>query len=102
MKNIDLRIQRLEEQLKQAKQQKRQSEARIKAKEAKRTRQQDTRRKILVGAVILARVERGEWPKENLLRMLDTSLTRPEDRALFDLPEKPQTAVSTPDTKSTA
>ena len=99
MKNIDNRIKRLEDQLKQAKQQKRQIEARQKAQEAKRSRQQDTRRKILVGAVILARVERGEWPKENLLRMLDAALSRAEDRALFDLPDRPQ--PPTPPQKTT-
>lgn len=49
-------------------------------------RAEDTRRKILVGAAILAKVDRGEWPREKLLVMLDAFLTRADDRALFDLP----------------
>ena len=69
-------------------------EARLRAAAAKVTRQQDTRRKILVGAAILAKVERGEWPKDKLLEMLDSALTRPDDRALFELPESTQTAPS--------
>ena len=36
--------------------------------------------------MILARVERGEWPKDKLLAMLDNALTRPDERALFELP----------------
>ena len=46
-----------------------------------------TSRQILIGAAILGKVERGEWPKDKLLAMLDVTLTRPDDRALFDLPE---------------
>ncbi len=39
----------------------------------------------MIGATILAKVERGEWPQEKLLAMLDAALTREDDRALFDL-----------------
>jgi hypothetical protein len=49
-------------------------------------RADDTRRKILVGSAVLSRVEKGEWPKDKFLSMLDGFLTRPDDRALFDLP----------------
>ena len=41
---------------------------------------------ILVGAAILAKVERDEWPEAKLLALLDTTLTRADDRALFGLP----------------
>ena len=75
MASIDERIAALETKLKQEKAKKQQIES----------RQQDTRRKILVGAAILAKVERGEWPKDKLLAMLDVALTRADDRALFDL-----------------
>ena len=85
MAAIDDKISKLEEQLKQAKAQRQKVEARKRAAAAKLSRSHDTRRKVLVGAVILAKVERGEWPKEKLLAMLDTTLTRPADRALFDL-----------------
>lgn len=91
MAAIDDKISKLEEQLKQAKAQRQKVEARKRAAAAKLSRSQDTRRKVLVGAVILAKVERGEWPKDKLLAMLDSTLTRADDRALFELqPEAPQ------------
>ena len=86
MAAIDDKISKLEEQLKQAKAQRQKVEARKRAAAAKLSRSQDTRRKVLVGAVILAKVERGEWPKDKLIAMLDVALNRADDRALFDLP----------------
>lgn len=99
MAAIDDKISKLETQLKQAKAQRQKVEARKRAAVSKLSRQQDTRRKILVGAAILAKVERGEWPKEKLLAMLDAALTRPDDRALFELPEtatEPPKAATVP------
>ena len=88
--SIEAKIKAQETKLKQLKAQKQQIEARQRAAAAKITRQQDTRRKVLVGAVILAKVERGEWPKDKLLAMLDSTLIRADDRALFELsPEAP-------------
>jgi len=96
MATIEERIAALEAKLKKEKAKKQQIEARKRAIETKKKRSEDTRRKILVGAAILAKVERGEWPGEKLLAMLDLSLTRADDRALFNLPhqqpEKPTTA----------
>lgn len=88
MATIENTIANLEAKLKQAKAKKQQIEARKRALETKEERAKDTRRKILVGAAILAKVERGEWPREKLLNMLDASLTRSDDRALFSLSEK--------------
>lgn len=85
MATIDERIAALEARLKQEKAKKQHIEARKRTMEAKKKRSEDTRRKILVGAAILAKVERGEWPQEKLLAMLDASLTREDDRALFGL-----------------
>ena len=52
-------------------------------------RKRDTRRKILVGAAILAAVEQESVPafrnSRELLEWLDTRLTRPHDRAVLDL-----------------
>ncbi|MDM5182075.1 mobilization protein [Massilia sp. DJPM01] len=79
------RVKDLEEKLKQAKALKQKVEARAKATENKQKRAADTRRKILVGAAILAKVERGEWPKDKMLEMMGQQLTRDDDRALFDL-----------------
>ena len=98
MATIEERIAALEAKLKQEKAKKQQLEARKRAAESKAKRGQDTRRKILVGAAILAKVERGEWPQDKLLALLDASLTRADDRALFDLPavqpQKPDGAIS--------
>ena len=79
------RVKDLEEKLKQAKALKQKVEALAKAAENKQKRAADTRRKILVGAAILAKVERGEWPKDKMLEMMGQQLTRDDDRALFDL-----------------
>ena len=86
MATIEERIAALEAKLKKEKAKKQQIEARKRAAESKAKRSQDTRRKILVGAAILAKVERGEWPQDKLLALMDVSLARPDDRALFDLP----------------
>ncbi|SCC95956.1 conserved protein of unknown function [Thiomonas sp. X19] len=90
MASIDERIATLETKLKQERAKKQQIEARKRAAESKTKRSQDTRRKILVGAAILAKVERGEWPRDKLLAMMEATLTRDDDRALFGLPEDPQ------------
>jgi multidrug resistance efflux pump len=86
MASIEDTIKALETKLKQAKAKKQQIEARKRSIEQKYKRREDTRRKILVGAVILAKVERGEWPELRLRDLLDKALTRTDDRALFDLP----------------
>lgn len=83
MASIDERIAALEQKLRQEKARKQQIEARARAAAAKRKRNEDTRRKVLVGAVILAKVERGEWPESQLRALLDGALTRQDDRALF-------------------
>jgi len=91
MANIDERIAALTEKLKQEKAKKVRMEARQRSARAKKERTEDTRRKILVGAAILAKVERGEWQKERLIEMMDKVLEREGDRALFSLPEKKKT-----------
>jgi hypothetical protein len=86
MATIEERIAALEARLKQEKAKKQQIEARKRAAEAKAKRSIDTRRKILVGGSILALVERGEWQQGKLLALMDATLTRADDRALFGLP----------------
>ena len=78
-------IAQLEERLRQLKAREQAVEARRRTLESRRQRKDDTRRKILVGAVVLARVERGESPAADLRRWLDQSLTREDDRRLFEL-----------------
>jgi hypothetical protein len=57
------------------------------AKAAERTleKKKDTRRKILIGAAVLAKVEAGMWPQQDLKVMMDGFLTRPHERELFGL-----------------
>lgn len=85
---IDAQIEFAEQRLKELKAQKAKRQARERAKQVKVERVKDTRRKILVGAIVMASVERGEFPKEQMLGMLDLGLTRDNDRALFGLPTK--------------
>ena len=60
MSMLDQRIKNLEEKLAQAKELRRQIDTRQRTTAAKKKRADDTRRKILVGAAILAKVESGE------------------------------------------
>ncbi|CAB3774387.1 hypothetical protein [Paraburkholderia humisilvae] len=53
----------------------------------KQTRADRERRVMLVGETVLHRVERGEWDEAEFRKMMDEALTRPADRALFDLDE---------------
>ena len=79
------KIAQLEEKLRQLKAREQAIEARRRTLESRRSRKADTRRKILVGAIVLAKLERGEIARADLMRWLDAALTRGDDRALFDL-----------------
>jgi hypothetical protein len=85
MPKLDTRISTLEERLKQLKARQQRLELRRRTLESRKARKADTRRKILVGAIVLAKVEHGEIPQTQLRKWLDESLTRPDDRALFDI-----------------
>lgn len=86
MAALEERIKAQEEKLKQLKALKQKQEAQKKAAEAKRTRAEDTRRKVLVGAMMLEHMAFNSETKANVMKKLDAFLTRPDDRALFDLP----------------
>ena len=79
------KIAQLEEKLRQLKERQQAVEARQRTLESRRKRKDDTRRKILVGAIVLAKVEQGELDSIQLQRWLDQSLTRSDDRGLFGL-----------------
>lgn len=85
MDTIETRIEAAKLKLKQLNAQKQQLEARKRTENSKKKRTADTRRKILVGAAILAKVERGEWSQARLNEMMSCALTRPDDLALFGL-----------------
>ena len=84
---LDERITGLEEQLKQLRTRQQRIEARKRALLSRRERAADTRRKILVGAIVLAKVEQGELDAGLLRGWLDQALTRKDDRELFGLPD---------------
>jgi hypothetical protein len=79
------RIAALELKLKQLKVVQQRKEARARTVESRRTRREDLRRKILVGAVVLAKVEAGEIEETTLKQWLRPALTKAEDRSLFGL-----------------
>ena len=85
MANILGRIDALQQRLKQLKAKQQQSEARRRTLESRRASRKELRRKILVGAVVLAKVEEGGVQKATLDEWLDAALTRDEDRELFGL-----------------
>ena len=62
---------------------------RVKARERQAVRKRDTRRKILAGAMVLDRVARGVLTEQLFLRDMDEFLDRPHERALFELPPRP-------------
>ena len=63
----------------------------IKSREQAQKRKGDTRRKILIGGVVLKIVKTGEMKKEWLDQILDLNLDSERDRVLFGLPEKNKT-----------
>ena len=61
----------------------------VKARSKERARKEETRRKVLVGAVILAEAERSDAARLRLQTLLDKHLVRPVDREVFGLPPRP-------------
>ena len=57
----------------------------IRSKEASQKRKEDTRRKILLGALLMEMMENSELDKNKIKKRLDSFLTRDIDRKLFDL-----------------
>lgn len=79
------KLKKLEERQSQLKAQIR----KLRAKEENEDRKRDTRRKIVLGAVLLEMVKSGEWSEEKLNNLLERKLTRPRDRELFGLSVEP-------------
>lgn len=93
MSKLEETITALEAQLKQVKALKQKIEARKKTLASKKTRAAETKKKILIGALMLEKMDRQEETRVRILAELDQFLTRNSDRALFDLADK--TADST-------
>ncbi len=60
----------------------------ITTRQKERSRKDDTRRKVLVGAAVLAEAEKNPAAKQRLMVLLDHNLVRDVDRAVFDLAPK--------------
>jgi hypothetical protein len=88
MPKLDDQISTLQERLQQLKLRHLRLDARKRASEALRERKLATRRKILVGGVMLAKVQQGEIDPQQFAGWLDQALVRADDRALFDLPPR--------------
>lgn len=91
MTNIDQKIEAAADRLKQLKALKQKQAAKARHEQAKRERAADTRRKVLIGAMVLEQMQKkgigpGLMTYEEV-RLADW-LTRDDDRALFGLPPK--------------
>ncbi len=83
-KPLDPKIEATRRKLEQLKARQQRIDARLRYLASKQARRADTRRKILVGAIILAQLERGEIDEKKFRAMRDQALNRADDRALFD------------------
>ena len=83
---LDASIEAQQVRLAQLKAQKQKLEARAKTKLQGQARKQDTRRKVLLGAMLLERMARDAQVKQQLMDQLASFLTRRDDRLLFGLP----------------
>jgi uncharacterized protein (DUF3084 family) len=89
MPKLDDQISTLQEKLHQLKLRQQRLDARKRAMEAQRERKAATRRQILVGGIVLAKVAKGEIDQEQFRDWLDQALIRADDRALFGLSPRP-------------
>jgi hypothetical protein len=83
---LDEQISVLQDRLTQLKLRQQRADTRKRALEVQRERKAETRRNILVGALVQSKVRDGEMDANLLRTWLEAALSRPADRALFDLP----------------
>ena len=57
-------------------------------KQSQQQRKEDTRRKILLGSLMMEMMKKGELDEKKVLKKLDGFLTKDIDRKLFALPVK--------------
>ncbi len=57
----------------------------LKSAESAKKRKEDTRRKILLGSMVMNLIENGYWQKEEIYEQLDKFLDKELDRQLFGL-----------------
>lgn len=85
MATIDDKIKAIQDKLKQAKARKQKMDASKKAAETKALRARDTRKKILLGAFMLDRMEKNQDYAAKLMPSLNEFFKRDDDRAIFGL-----------------
>ena len=83
---LTAKIEAQAEKLRKLKEQKAKAERRAKLIQQKQERTKDTRRKILLGAMLLEKIKRGEIDPDRIRNDLDPFLRRNADRELFGLP----------------
>jgi hypothetical protein len=102
MAKLDEQISTLQERLTRLKVRQQHIDARKRAIVAQRERKIETRRKMLVGALILQKAKDGLMDAQLLRSWLDQALTRADERALFELPplaaDAPAVSTSPPAT----
>lgn len=89
MNTLDERIAQQEERLRQLKARQQKLLAQRRTEESKRIRTEDTRRKILLGSMLWARMSSDDSINSQTLADLEQWLSRDDDRRLFSLPPKP-------------
>jgi hypothetical protein len=94
MAKLDEQISVLQDRLTRLKIRQQHIDARKRAIAAQRERKADTRRKMLVGALIIAKAKEGQMDAELLRSWLDQALTHADERGLFDLPPLPADGAS--------
>ena len=82
---LEATIEAQQKKLVQLKAKKQKMEALHKARESGLARRQDTRRKVLAGAMLMELMDKDPQLKAQMLGKLSTFLVRPDDRALFEL-----------------
>ena len=85
MAKLDEQISTLQERLTQLKLRQQRADTRKRALDSVRERKAETRRKILIGALIMGKASTGEMDPTLLRGWLDQTLTGTADRALFGL-----------------
>lgn len=85
MAKLDEQISTLQERLTQLKLRQQRLDARKHAMDSVRERKAETRRRILVGTVIMAKAQSGEMDQALLRGWLERALKGTADRALFGL-----------------
>ena len=86
MSQSEARLKKLEEQQKKLKEEIQLGRNRV----AEEKRKQENRRKILLGATVLKRIQAGLLGEDDVRSWLDANLTRDDERKLFDLPVQPK------------